>query len=60
MQQESAKGRLCPYVKNPCADCYCNSMNSHDIEKVVFFCITGYRMCNIYKSYAYVSKPVST
>ncbi len=60
MQKGSVKGRLCPYLQNPCDECYCNSMNSHDIEKVVSFCITGFRMCDVYKSHEYAGDPVAT
>lgn len=60
MQHVSVKERLCPFLKNPCNECYCNSMNSYDIEKVVFFCISGFRMCDIYKSHMHERSPVAT
>jgi hypothetical protein len=47
----SARGKLCPFLKNPCKECYCNSMSSQDVEKTVFFCTTGFKTCEIYKSH---------
>ena len=39
---------LCPFHQNPYDDCYCNKMNSQDIEKTTMFCINNFENCLIY------------
>ena len=41
--------KICPLLREPMEECYCNSMSSQDIEKTIFFCSGGYKTCAIYK-----------
>ena len=48
VQLVQANERLCPLLKEPFEECYCNSMSSQDIEKTIFFCNGGFKSCAIY------------
>ena len=41
--------KICPLLREPLEECFCNSMSSQDIEKTIFFCSGSYKMCEIYK-----------
>jgi hypothetical protein len=46
--------KLCPFLREPLEECYCNSMSSQDIEKTIFFCSGGFIRCEIFKSKCFV------
>jgi hypothetical protein len=41
--------RVCPLTEDAYQDCYCSSMNSQDIEKIIFFCFGSYKACEVYR-----------
>ena len=43
-----ASKKICPFLREPLDECYCNSMSSQDIEKSIFFCSGSYKTCEIY------------
>ena len=49
VQLVQANERICPFLKEPLEECYCNSMSSQDIEKTIFFCSRSYKTCEIYR-----------
>jgi hypothetical protein len=50
VQLTPASKMICPLLREPLEECYCNSMSSQDIEKTIFFCSHSYKACEIYKS----------
>ena len=49
VQITQASKQICPFVRQPFEECYCNSMNSQDIEKALFLCGASYKTCEVYK-----------
>ena len=41
----------CPVLDDLEPDCYCLSLNSFDVPKIVQFCLRDFRDCPIYKRY---------
>jgi hypothetical protein len=41
----------CPVLDDLEPDCYCLSLNSIDVPKIVQFCLRDFRDCPIYKRY---------
>ena len=41
------KGK-CPHVKDPFERCYCTSLSSANVAKIVYFCDGKYEECEIY------------
>ncbi|MBE9503903.1 MAG: hypothetical protein IME96_06990 [Proteobacteria bacterium] len=41
------KGK-CPHVKDPFANCYCTSLRSTNVAKMIYFCGGKYEECEIY------------
>ncbi len=41
--------RHCPLIQEPSEECYCNKMNSQDIERTIYFCSRNYESCTIYR-----------
>jgi len=39
-----------PFVKDKLEACYCNSLNSMNIEKIVYYCQKNFEECEIYRS----------
>ena len=46
----SEKKKLCPFVQNPFSGCYCERLDSQDIEKAIFFCCKNYTLCEFYEA----------
>lgn len=38
----------CPYLQDPLDACYCNHMDSQNIEKTVYYCNFNFKACEIY------------
>ena len=45
----SDKKETCPVLDDPEPDCYCFSLNSFNVPKIVQFCMRDFRECPIYK-----------
>jgi len=43
------KKNVCPFIQKYYEECYCNSLDSQDIEKVISFCGGSYRQCQVYQ-----------
>ena len=41
----------CPVLDDPAPDCYCLSLNSFNVPKIIRFCMKDFRECPIYNSY---------
>jgi hypothetical protein len=41
----------CPVLDNPAPDCYCLSLNSFNVPKIIRFCMKDFKECPIYKKY---------
>ena len=51
---------LCPNIEASLENCYCNEMNSKNVENVVHYCINNYDSCEIYiESFADLSSNTS-
>ena len=48
-QRLTANRNVCPLIDRQYEDCYCNSLDSQDIEKVISYCGGSYRLCQVYK-----------
>jgi len=49
--------KYCPLHKNPSDNCYCVTLDSHDIEKAIFYCTGNFNSCPIYKTGYLNSEP---
>jgi hypothetical protein len=49
MSRLSANKRLCPVLRSPFDECYCNKMSSQDIERAIYLCSSHFEICDIYK-----------
>ncbi len=41
-------GRHCPFVKDPCDECYVADLNSRNVAPAVHFCGAHFEECEIY------------
>ena len=48
-QRLTANRNLCPYMHRCYEECYCTSLNSQDVEKVISFCGGSYIQCQVYQ-----------
>ncbi len=48
-QRLTANRNACPLIHRQYEECYCNSLNSQDTEKIISFCGRSYRLCQIYQ-----------
>lgn len=49
-QRFAENGNVCPFMHRHFEECYCNSLSSQDIEKVISICGGNYRLCHVYKA----------
>lgn len=49
--------KYCPLYKKPFDNCYCVTMESHDVEKAIFYCTSNFNSCPIYKTGYLPGKP---
>ncbi len=47
--QKTEKTEKCPYLKEPCEECYFHHMSSQAAEKAIRFCGGNFAQCDIYK-----------
>jgi hypothetical protein len=40
---------ICPFVADPCEDCFCANWNSSSIINALFYCRGSFCECSIYK-----------
>jgi len=45
-----AAPEVCRFLEDPAPDCYCTSLTSRKISKIVAYCADDYRACPIYRS----------
>ena len=48
-QRIEANGNVCPFIHSHYEECYCNSLHSQDIERIISFCGGGFRLCQVYQ-----------
>lgn len=56
-QQLALDRNVCPFMHRHYEECYCNSFDSQDTEKIISFCGGSYRHCNVYQA-KFISEPV--
>ena len=48
-QRLATKVNVCPFIHRQYEECYCNSYNSQDTEKIISLCGGSYRLCQVYQ-----------
>ena len=43
--------KLCPNIEAPLDNCFCNEMNSQDVENAIYYCANNFDTCAIYIEY---------
>lgn len=41
--------RMCPYIDDPDADCYCINLNSQTVEAVILYCGGVFEECRYFQ-----------
>lgn len=49
MKSLNRNKKLCPFIVSAYDDCYCTEINSQKVESIVFYCMSNYVECEIYK-----------
>ncbi len=39
----------CPFISNPCDECYCFRLTSSNINSLLYYCGKNFKQCDIYK-----------